>query len=464
MKGKFGLVSMLLFIILLLTACGESNDTKALTTPAATKAIETPAVILNSKPIAGLIYGFAPSTEGTYIQIEGYEAADLEQPEEIRIPRKCFDLPVKRMSMFAQTKPNLYIPSTIEGKAHGFPYFIYNSDDFNVTLQANNPYLEIKDGMLFTKGLKELLYISSSWDRHVLPKETTRIHMIESIFCGIADFTVDQCNPVYYYDNGELYEKKSDKSMFSKDYSDYFDEDDYYYNTKSPENLRSPYEGYSFKILNNDKNKKRNDLLLSKTTDQYAVITRFGAKDSVLKLPDKIFDYPVLCASIDNENCKELIIPEDFCGFYNAQLVDIDDAQSNYVEWNAEFPQLPKLKKITLLGDNPLFTLKDNVLFSKDMKRLYGVCAARTGSYTVPDSVTELISYSFAGTNLEEITINSNVKKISDYVFSGSKKLKRLVVNNTKYKYNDIELLCAYSQLSVRKVERHGNQRIFHLE
>ena len=440
--------------VFLLTACGNSTTTKDTST-------STP-VLENSNPIPYMIYGFVPSPEGTYIQLEGYDMPLLSQSK-FEIPQRCFNLPVKRMSFSNLLYQDFCIPSTIEGRAYGCPYFIDYTDLCDISIPENHPYFEIKDGMLFTKGLKELLYIFDNEGDYVLPKETTKVWLVSGMERGSYNFTVEEGNPIYYSREGKLYERNSssDVCMEEKEYSDYLDGKEDSYDIKSPENLRSPYEGYSFKIANNDKEEQWYGMLGSETVNQYAVIMNYAARDSVIKLPEKIFEYPTLCSRIYNEYCKELIIPEKFCGFYDLKP---DDGDGEKPEWYSLFPILPKLEKITLSGENQLYTLNDNVLFSKDMRMLYGACAARTGSYTVPDSVIDVKSYAFALTNLDEIIINKNLKNISDYAFDQSRHLKRLVLNNSHFKDSFIIQKCKDCFLRVKKVEKHGKQRIFHLE
>ena len=101
--------------------------------------------------------------------------------------------------------------------------------------------------------------------------------------------------------------------------------------------------------------------------------------------------------------------------------------------WNQHFP---KLKKIIVSEQNPLFSSQDGVLFDKNKETLlYYPVNKQEKSYIVPEGVTTIKKYAFQSKNLKEISIpstidlsKSSLHDLSDSVisikFSGS--IKRI--------------------------------------
>lgn len=88
------------------------------------------------------------------------------------------------------------------------------------------------------------------------------------------------------------------------------------------------------------------------------------------------------------------------------------------------------LKSITVDEDNPYYTDMDNVLFTKDMKRLIQYPIGLTNeSYTVPDGVKTIGEDSFEGcSNIKEVIIPYGVKTIDMLSFQGCSELERVVI------------------------------------
>lgn len=82
------------------------------------------------------------------------------------------------------------------------------------------------------------------------------------------------------------------------------------------------------------------------------------------------------------------------------------------------FTGCSKLTTITVDTNNTYFKAQDNVLFTKDGTHLMICPATKTGSYTVPSSVTAIDARAFAQTNVSSVTISKNVKTIGTGAFS----------------------------------------------
>lgn len=93
------------------------------------------------------------------------------------------------------------------------------------------------------------------------------------------------------------------------------------------------------------------------------------------------------------------------------------------------FCDFSSLDTIVLAKDNPNFIIVDNVLYSKDKKRI--VCAhPNIGPYyEVPQSVVRIDRMAFYNCKkLEEISLHDNIRTIGNHAFGCCKKLKRIVI------------------------------------
>lgn len=73
----------------------------------------------------------------------------------------------------------------------------------------------------------------------------------------------------------------------------------------------------------------------------------------------------------------------------------------------------PKLKKITVSEDNPVFTSVDGNLYSKDKTLLVGVAKVKKGDISIPEGVKSIVPYLFVqDSNIKTVTIPSTVKEL----------------------------------------------------
>ena len=149
-----------------------------------------------------------------------------------------------------------------------------------------------------------------------------------------------------------------------------------------------------------------------------------GTSISEITLPDSVVDlsYSVF------ENCP------------NLANVDLGNLQS--ISFDA-FKDCPKLKTIfipkTLVDgvrviDTGIFTGTTNLTSATFENGITKIPAAilhdcsEITSITIPDSVTEIDCYAFAGTSISEITIPNSVTSISYSVFKDCKQLKKITI------------------------------------
>lgn len=83
-----------------------------------------------------------------------------------------------------------------------------------------------------------------------------------------------------------------------------------------------------------------------------------------------------------------------------------------------------------IVAANPYFTVVDNILFSKDMKKLIRYPKNKTDlAYSIPESVNIIEEGAFTGCeNIEQINIPETVAVIRSKAFSGCTKLKTVVI------------------------------------
>lgn len=91
------------------------------------------------------------------------------------------------------------------------------------------------------------------------------------------------------------------------------------------------------------------------------------------------------------------------------------------------FANCTSLKKVEL-EDGGNFAIKDDVLFSSDMKKLYfALPYAKLGNYTCPDSVETIMPLAFFGCkDLTEFTFSDKVKVVPQGIFVLCSNLKKI--------------------------------------
>ena len=91
------------------------------------------------------------------------------------------------------------------------------------------------------------------------------------------------------------------------------------------------------------------------------------------------------------------------------------------------FSDFKSLRNIVLAKDNSYFVVENNVLYSKDKKRIIRALPCIGPHYVVPKSVRVIDRLAFSGCkHLEDITIHNQVRNIGNGAFKGCKKLKRI--------------------------------------
>lgn len=150
------------------------------------------------------------------------------------------------------------------------------------------------------------------------------------------------------------------------------------------------------------------------------------------------------------ENCtstaEELAIPAEIDGLRVAELgkgafgespakkITIP-ASVEYISADNPFARCENLETVEVAADSEYYTVKDGVLFTKDMTKLVVYPRGISGSsYTVPDGVEEIGAAAFYVTELESITLPPTVTSVGHHAFAENSKLTELDMSSCQIK------------------------------
>lgn len=149
------------------------------------------------------------------------------------------------------------------------------------------------------------------------------------------------------------------------------------------------------------------------------------------------FSYCTSLSSISLPTSVELVGDAAFYGCDDLSSVEILGAKT--VLGLGTFAKCAALTKIEVTNKNDLYTSLDGVLYSKDGKTLIQYPVGKnTSAYVVPDKVTHIESFAFAGnTSLETIEIPSGIVSVGDWCFDDIPSLLYNEKDGVKYLGND---------------------------
>ncbi|MCL2086104.1 MAG: leucine-rich repeat protein [Oscillospiraceae bacterium] len=117
--------------------------------------------------------------------------------------------------------------------------------------------------------------------------------------------------------------------------------------------------------------------------------------------------------------------------FENSGLTEITIPDNVTSIGNGAFSDCTDLTEIKVSAGNQDYIDIGGVLFNKTAESLVQYPAGKTGSYTIPDSVTSIGGSAFSGcTGLTEITIPGSVTSIGDYAFADCTGLTSVTFNS----------------------------------
>ena len=157
-------------------------------------------------------------------------------------------------------------------------------------------------------------------------------------------------------------------------------------------------------------------------------LTSIVIPNSVTSIGKQSFNNCESLINIDIPNSVTTISSHVFWNCYSLETVKIGSGVKSIGD--ASFLNCKKLTKIDVNSSNANFSSSNGILFSKDKKKLLIYPAAKTGTYTIPSTVTRVGIYAFAFSQLNQITIPSNVTYIEQQVFINCDNLTEITIPN----------------------------------
>ena len=109
------------------------------------------------------------------------------------------------------------------------------------------------------------------------------------------------------------------------------------------------------------------------------------------------------------------------------------------------FSECSSLTEIIVGENNPDFSSLEGVLFNKDQTTLIQCPCGKSGTYTIPDNITEIGDFAFSGcASLTNVTIGEGVTSIGYQAFDGCRSLISIVIPDSVTSIDDM----AFSECS----------------
>ena len=188
------------------------------------------------------------------------------------------------------------------------------------------------------------------------------------------------------------------------------------------------------------------------TTNGTITITRYTGSGSAVTIPDRIPDtangLPVtsigdyaffVCSGLTNVTMGTNVTSIGEGAFQDCENLTSVTIPSSVTNIGMEaFSGLGSPTAITVDTRNSVYSDVDGVLFNKSLTTLVEYPGGLAGSYTIPNSVTNIGGGAFAWCNsLTNVTIGTNVTKIGDSAFSDCWGLTNITIPNSVTKIGD---------------------------
>jgi hypothetical protein len=144
------------------------------------------------------------------------------------------------------------------------------------------------------------------------------------------------------------------------------------------------------------------------------------------------------------ENLTSVIIPNSVTRigaatfWYCSNLTSVTIPNSVVTIENNIFVECTSLTNISVASSNAYFTSESDVLFDKNKTQLIACPAGKTGSYSIPNSVTNIVYYAFfACSGLSSVSIPNSVASIGYGAFVGCSGLSSVSIPNSVTNISD---------------------------
>ncbi|MFP4479063.1 MAG: leucine-rich repeat protein [Candidatus Izemoplasmatales bacterium] len=166
-------------------------------------------------------------------------------------------------------------------------------------------------------------------------------------------------------------------------------------------------------------------------------ITKITEKTPTVTTPsgDELFSYKgVIDLSVDDSSVIQVISEFAFSG---ASALEKIVLPKNIDFFNPfTFEDNIHLKEIILDENNELYTVVDNIIYSKDLTELYFYPQGlEAESFVIPNHVQVITDFVFFNSHLETITIHENVDGLRGLSFFGLNNLKEVLVSDESIRF-----------------------------
>ena len=183
---------------------------------------------------------------------------------------------------------------------------------------------------------------------------------------------------------------------------------------------------------NNTRYASENGILYTKD-DKTLIMCYLKEKD--INIQEGILTLNAYCFK-QAENAENIILPESLQTISSSALRENNKFKKILIGKNVSSIS-PMFKLINYAGtveiseENPYYTIENNILYSKDKKTLICALYQITGSFTVPGTVENIGNLAFDAQGMQEVILESGVKKIDESAFSQCSNLKKITIPNT---------------------------------
>ena len=183
---------------------------------------------------------------------------------------------------------------------------------------------------------------------------------------------------------------------------------------------------------NNTRYASENGILYTKD-DKTLIMCYLKEKD--INIEEGILTLNAYCFK-QAENAENIILPESLQTISSSALRE--NNKFNKILIGKNVSSISPMFKLTnyagiveISEENPYYTIENNILYSKDKKTLICALYQITGSFTVPGTVENIGNLAFDAQSMQEVILESGVKKIDESAFSQCSNLKKITIPNT---------------------------------